>query len=133
MKLFNMLISTVKTGILSINVWNIEGTYFTSDIFSFWQCESIQYCVKTGILSLIVWNIEGTYFTSSMFSFWQWNYSMFISSVKTGILRLFETLRGPISPCFYLDKWNYSTCLFKCKTWCFKFKCLRHLGDLFHF
>ena len=97
MKLFNMLILSVQTGMLSLNVLNIEGTYFTSSIFSFWQSEIIQYVYfkcKCGILSLNFWNIEGTYFTSSVFSFWQCEIIQYVH--------------------------------FNCKNWYFKFKCLKH-------
>ena len=66
-KLFNMFISSVKTGILCSNAWDIEGTYFT--MFLFWQLwnyfNMFSWTVKTGNLSLNVWNIRG-----DLFHFW---------------------------------------------------------------
>ena len=103
MKLFNMFISSVQAGILSLNVCNIERTYFTSSLFSFWQCEIIQY---------VHFNCKNWYFKFKCLKH------------KRGPISLLAYFH------FDIIMWYYH---FKCKNWYFRFKWLKHREDLFHF
>ena len=105
-KLFNIFISSVKTGILSLNVGNIEGTYFTSEIFLFWQCEIIQY---------IHFKCKNWYFK---FKYLKHCVDLFHSS------SMFLLLTCEIIQYVFISR---------CKNWYFKSKCLKHSGDLVHF